>query len=134
MNGANATTSRNMPMIAKPRTASGLRDTRRNHFRPRRRRGAGSTPRGSEGGRCAGSTAGPATAPASCPCRSSVIADPRVDDGVEEVDDDVHDDEADGDEQDGPLHDRVVAREDRVDEQAADAGPREDGLGEHGAG
>ena len=49
---------------------------------------------------------------------------------IEEVDEQVAQDEADGDQQHDALHQRVVAREDRVDHQAADAGQREDVLGD----
>src|SRR5262245_38410123 len=65
------------------------------------------------------------------PARSSssvAMADPGVENGVEQVDDEVHDDEARGNQQHHALQDDEVAREDRADQQPADAGKRKDGL------
>src|SRR5229473_8153531 len=59
---------------------------------------------------------------------STAMADPRIEHGVEHVDDEVHRHEANGDEQDHALQDDEVAGVDRADQQAADAGQREDGL------
>src|SRR5690606_17546981 len=69
---------------------------------------------------------GPSTARSSgC---SAAMADPRVEQRVEHVDDEVDDDERDGDHQRDALHHQQVALEDRVDEQAPDAGEGEQGL------
>src|SRR5690625_27785 len=80
MNGANATISRKKAMMAAPRMASG--------FRARRRRQRGALR----------ATAAVASV--------SVKADPRVDERIHQVDDDVDDDERQCDDQDGALHDR----------------------------
>src|SRR5215510_119071 len=58
----------------------------------------------------------------------TLIADPRVDVGVEDVDDDVDDDDHGAAQHDRGLHHREVAERDALVEQAADARPREDGL------
>src|SRR5262252_7117001 len=63
----------------------------------------------------------------------SAQPDPRVQDRVRDVHDQVDDDEDDREEEDASLQHRVVTVEDRVLEPAADAGPREDGLGENGS-
>ena len=60
--------------------------------------------------------------------------DPRVEDAVGEVDEQVDEDDDDGDEEDAALDDGVVARLDRVDQPGADAREGEDRLGEHRAG
>src|SRR5215208_3071697 len=62
------------------------------------------------------------------------VADARIDDGVEQVDDQVG---RGGDEsvEEGGAHDHaVVAREDGLDEGAADAGDGEELLDDEGAG
>src|SRR3954463_4621197 len=60
----------------------------------------------------------------------SGIADARVDDGVEDVDDQVRDDDEERAEQHRALDHREVAVLDRVEREAADPGDVEDGLGE----
>src|SRR6266446_5270595 len=60
------------------------------------------------------------------------VGDPRVHDGVEHVDDQVDHDDDHGEDGDGPLGQRVVARADGVDQHLAQPRPREDCLGEHG--
>src|SRR5437868_6930171 len=65
---------------------------------------------------------------------TSAVPDPRVDDRVREVDDQVHDYEDEGEEQDPPLEHRIVAAEDRVSQPRAHSRVREDRLGENGAG
>src|SRR5690554_2728954 len=65
--------------------------------------------------------------------RASAIADPRVEQGIGEVHQQVHDDEDHGDEQHGALHQRGVLRADGVHYQPPDAGPGEDRLRENGA-
>ena len=49
----------------------------------------------------------------------------RIDDGVEDVDDEVHGEIDRGEEQQPALDHREVARQDRADDEAADAGDRE---------
>src|SRR5438552_1307963 len=73
------------------------------------------------------------TAAVSTPISSTAMADPRIEHGVEHVDDEIHDDEARRDEQHDALHDDEVAGVDGADQQAADAGQREDGLDDQGA-
>src|SRR5690625_5083410 len=107
MNGANSTTSRNSPMMLTPRNASGLLSSRRRQRGARRTRGSG---------RCG-----------SCGWWS-VIADPRGDEPVDDVDEQVDEYERHGEEQYGALHDRVVTRRDGVDEHAAPARPGEHGF------
>src|SRR5688572_18394389 len=63
----------------------------------------------------------------------SVITDPRVDVGVDEVGDDVHEDEGDREYHDRTLDRRIVPRADRLHQQPAHPGPGEDGLGDDGA-
>src|SRR6516165_9621759 len=65
---------------------------------------------------------------------TSGMANPRVDDAVDRVDQEVHRDHDGGDEQNAALHDRVVPRLHPVDQPVADAGPREDGFGQDRAG
>src|SRR5262245_39721180 len=55
-----------------------------------------------------------------------------IEEAIEQVDGEVDDDEGDGREEDRALHDRIVAVVDRLNRQAADAGPREHGLGDDG--
>ena len=45
------------------------------------------------------------------------MADPGIEDGVEQIDDEVHDDEAGANQQHHALQDDEVAREDRADQQ-----------------
>ena len=46
------------------------------------------------------------------------------------IDEEIHRDDDDGDEHDKILHDRIIARADRLDEKARDAGNVEHGLGD----
>src|SRR5207253_11197486 len=55
---------------------------------------------------------------------------PRVEPAIEQVHEQVADDEADRDQEDDALDERIVAREDGIDDQAPDAGEREDVLGD----
>src|SRR5438132_9964014 len=64
---------------------------------------------------------------------SLVVADPGIDEAIKDVDAEVAHDEADGDQQHHALHERIVAREHRVDHQAPHAGQREHVLGDDGA-
>ena len=56
------------------------------------------------------------------------MADPRIEHGVEHVDDEVDDHEAGGHEQHDALQDHEVAGVDGADQQPADARQGEDGL------
>src|SRR2546423_12633739 len=89
-----------------------------------------------------GASAGAAMAPTSASSRtmppnaasfSSAVPDPRVDEAVEEINQQVGRDEAERDEHHNTLHERVVAREHRADHQPADSWQRADGLGDDGA-
>ena len=66
--------------------------------------------------------------------RIIIEADPRIEQPVGQIGEQVHQHVGDGDEQDAALHQRVVAEADRLDQQPADAGPREDRLGDDRAG
>src|SRR5476649_2807939 len=59
---------------------------------------------------------------------SAAMADPRVEYGVEHVDDEVHDHEAHGHEKHDALQDDEVAGVDRADQKSTKAGQREDRL------
>src|SRR5580698_6354801 len=77
---------------------------------------------------------GAATATSSLRASSSVaMADPRIEHGVEQVDDEVHDDEAGGDQQHGALQNNQIARVDRADQEPPDARQSEDRLDDDGA-
>src|ERR687895_173918 len=65
---------------------------------------------------------------------TSAHPDARVEEGVRDVDEQVHEHEDDRDEKDSALENRVVAVLDRLREPRAHAGDREDGLGEDRAG
>ena len=92
-------------------------DHERKDRRLTRRRAVGLEPRPGIGHR----SERPADRVAEDQPRCSVIAHPRVDDGVEDVDDQVEDDGEDGDHHDRAHHQRVVAVERGIDEIAADA-------------
>src|SRR6266851_2956444 len=59
--------------------------------------------------------------------------DARIEDGVTEVDQQADGDDHGRDQQHQRLHDRVIAPEDGVDRQTADARPGEDDLDDDGA-
>src|SRR6185295_15955880 len=61
---------------------------------------------------------------------SLLIADPRIDEAVQQVRDEVHADVRHCDEQDASLDERVIAEPNRLNEKPADPGPREDRLGD----
>src|SRR5207244_7385951 len=63
----------------------------------------------------------------------TAIADARVEDAVQHVDQQVGEDHHDGDEHHEVLHDRIVPPEDRLHQEPGDAGQVEDGLGDHQA-
>src|SRR6266545_4251524 len=58
--------------------------------------------------------------------RKSSVPDPRVDDRVRQIHDQIHEDEDDGEKEDSSLKDGIVTVEDRLLEPETDAGPRED--------
>src|SRR5215475_5650779 len=64
---------------------------------------------------------------------STAMANPRIEHGVEHVDDEVHDHEAGRDEQHDALQDDEIAGIDRSHQQAADAGQGKDGLDDQSA-
>src|SRR6478609_11600367 len=59
------------------------------------------------------------------------VPDPRVEQGVGQVDKQVHQHVDAGEQDDDALDDRIVAPRDGVHHQAADAGDVENGLGDH---
>src|SRR4029450_7938876 len=65
--------------------------------------------------------------------RLTAIAHPRVENAVEHVDEQIAEDDDDGDEHDEVLHDRIVAPENRLDQEARDPRQIEDRLGDPGA-
>src|SRR5438105_10983118 len=67
------------------------------------------------------------------PDARSAETDPGIQVAIEHVDRDVHADEEDRDPEDRPLHQRVVALDDRREEHPADPRHREDLLHDHGA-
>src|SRR6266480_4346647 len=64
--------------------------------------------------------------------RLPFIADPRIDDGIEDVDDQVDHHDHRAAQEHRRLHHREVTEGDAFVEEAADAGPREDRLHHHG--
>src|SRR3954463_9351624 len=72
--------------------------------------------------------AGAETASSARSSSSVAMTDPGVENGVEQVDDEIHDDEARGHQQHHALQDDEIAREDRADQQPADARQRKDRL------
>src|SRR5262249_7655068 len=65
--------------------------------------------------------AGAVATPSSRASSSVAMTDPRVENGVEHVDNEIHDDEARGDQQHNALHDDEIAGIDRANDQPADA-------------
>src|SRR5882672_1290641 len=59
---------------------------------------------------------------------SVAMADPGVEDGVEQIDDEVHDHEARGDQKHHALQNDEIARRNRADQEPADSRQREDCL------
>src|SRR5882762_2647760 len=57
------------------------------------------------------------------------MADPRIQVAVEHVDEEVADEVERAEHEDPGLHDRIVAGGDALEDQPAEAGPREHGLG-----
>src|SRR5437870_2678332 len=80
------------------------------------------------------SVAGAAGRATITPAPTAMLAlprDPRVQRPVGEVDREVDDHEGEGEDEHRALEQHVVAGEDRLDHEAPDPGPGEDGLGEH---
>src|SRR5207245_1062364 len=65
--------------------------------------------------------------------RLTAIADPRIENAVEHVDQQIAEDHDHGDEHDEVLHDRIVTPENRLNQEARDPRQVEDGLGDHEA-
>ena len=63
----------------------------------------------------------------------SSVADPWIEHGVEQVDDQVHDNVGEAEHQHDALDDRIVAAQDGVHDEAANAGDGEHAFGHHGA-
>src|SRR5882724_5392427 len=80
-----------------------------------------------------GAPAVPATAASAGSCASATMADARIDDAVKHVDDQVDENDERGDQHHAALQGRIVASRDALDQPFSDAGPGEDGLGEHRA-
>src|SRR6185437_9941264 len=59
---------------------------------------------------------------------STAMADPRIENGVKHVHDEIHEHKANRHEQNDALQDDEVARIDGADQQATDTGKGEDGL------
>src|SRR6185437_13699537 len=74
-----------------------------------------------------------ATPGTSTPSGLVAIAHPRVEEAVEHVHEEVREDHHDRDEHHQVLHDRIVAPENRLHQEARDPGQVEDGLGHHEA-
>src|SRR5262245_22911473 len=72
--------------------------------------------------------AGAETASLARSSSSVAMTDPGIEDGVEQIDNEVQDDEAGGDQQHHPLQDDEIVGEDRADEEPADAWKRKDRL------
>src|SRR5215212_7429989 len=123
--GANTATRTATTRTTRPVSASGARSSRRS---TRLRRGA-LTP---VGGRSA--TAASTVVMLAPSRRFSGDADAWVDDRVEQVHEQVDDDVRRRRHQHDSLDHRVVALEDRVDRQLAEAGQTEDPFGDDGAG
>src|SRR3954470_15204381 len=66
------------------------------------------------------------TAMVSMPRSSVAMADPRIEHGVEHVDDEIHEHEAGGDEQHHALQDDEIAGIERADQKPADPRQRKD--------
>src|SRR5947207_14941177 len=63
----------------------------------------------------------------------SAISDPGTDPAIQKIDEEIAQDEAEGDQENHALHQRVVAREDGLDHEAAEAGQGDDVIGDEGA-
>src|SRR5437899_13099357 len=72
--------------------------------------------------------AGCAAIPSSSVSSSVAMADPGIENGVEQIDDEVPDDEAGGDQKHHALQDDEVARADCTDQKPADSRQRKDCL------
>src|SRR3984957_6603002 len=64
---------------------------------------------------------------------SAAMADPGIDDSIDEIDDQIDEDDDGGDEQNAALKRWIVAPANGIDEPMADAWPGEDRLCQHGA-
>src|SRR5271156_6244648 len=64
---------------------------------------------------------------------SAAMADPGIDDSIDEIDNQIDQDDDGRDEQNAPRQRRITAPADRIDEPMADPWPRENRFGEHRA-
>src|SRR3954468_15953683 len=71
---------------------------------------------------------GRACSPSSSVSSSVAMTNPGIEDGVEQIDDEVHDDEAGSDQKHHALQDDEIARGNCADQQPADSRQREDCL------
>src|SRR3546814_7949403 len=71
--------------------------------------------------------------PRRCSWRAPSVADPRIEEGVADVDQEVDDDVAEAEKEDEPLDDRVVARQHRIQHQPPEAGNVVDTFRHHHA-
>src|SRR5438045_3626542 len=94
---------------------------------------ASALPRFCLSGSCGASAGAPMARASGMTGPNRLAADPGIDEAIEDVDQEVAHDEADRDQEYDALHERVVAREDGVHHEAADAGQGEDVLGDDGA-
>src|SRR3954468_2208275 len=114
MTSANMAPSTSTSMMTAPAAPSGWRQ-KKNRSRP-------NVPPAPAPAR-ASSAAKSATSTPCFPAATGLVRvlDARIERRVEHVDQEVHDHDDDGDEHDEVLHDRIVARADRLDEEAGDA-------------
>ena len=72
------------------------------------------------------------------PCSRHVrvlfVSNTRVEHAVDQIRQQIHADRRHSDEEDAPLHEWIVTESDRLNQQSSDARPREDRLGDDGAG
>src|SRR3954452_11143302 len=134
MSGAKIAMRTNNVATQMPATASGRRPRRRSARRRVRTRGATATSIALIASAPAGSRRRRRSRNDALSCLTSGDADARVEDRIQEVHREVDDDVADRRDQDDALDDRVVAREDGVERELAEAGQDEDLLGHHRAG
>src|SRR5215510_15252315 len=86
---------------------------------------------GASSSRIAASSHGRAGVAAKGTSDASAMRDSRIQHGIEEVGDEVHGHEHNGDQEEGALRHGIVAGGNGVDQQFAEAGPAEDRLDHH---
>src|SRR5690625_3668596 len=112
--GAAIATARKRPMMMRPNSAAGRRANRP------QRTSAGPRP-----------LPPPPFATRAVPC--SPITNPRIDDRVQQIHNQIDDDKPERDDQNRRLYDRVVPYEDRVNQITPQSRPGENGFGQHRA-